>query len=250
MRRILLVSVALLVASCTQSGQSGSTTSTALPGVETSTSTTNTTAPPSTNSTTSTTEATSTTRVTHTTTTLPSFEDLADVEFPEDPQTVEELPAALTVRIDAPIPDPDLTLEGPQDVDRWLKEWLSWAASVQANPTDDVDVLSDGLLVGTEIIEEWQAAFAERVSRGERFLGYPFIPTEIVLTTFDEDFREGRLFTLVVNATSPYPGYTVNDVGSVVDILPAQDFSVPLELVLRPNGEGEWVVSNLAPVSD
>jgi len=201
-----------------------------------------TTSPPTTASTTTATPPT-------TTSTLPSFSDLADIIFPDDPQTVDDLPEALTARIGAPIPDPDLTLEGPEDMDRWLTEWLSWAASVQANPTDDADILSNGLLTGTEIIEEWQTALAGRVAQGERFLGFAFIPTEIVLTTFDDSFFEGKLFTLVVNASSPYPGYTVDEGGSIVEILPAQEFSVPLELTLRPNGGGEWVVSSLAPIS-
>jgi len=241
-KRFLFVIVALVAASCSQSSQPGSTTSAVPPVQETGTSTTTTTLSP-------TTSASTTTTPLATTSTLSSFADLADIVFPDDPQTVNDLPDALTARIGAPIPDPDLTLEGPEDVDRWLTEWLSWAASIQANPTDDADVLSDGLLAGTEIIEEWQAALAGRVAQGERFLGFAFIPTGIVLTTFDEDFREGKLFTLVVNASSPYPGYTVDEGGSVVDILPAQEFSVPLELTLRPNGGGEWVVSNLAPIS-
>lgn len=240
MKRTLLVAVALVVASCSQSDQPDPTTSVAPPPQETTTTTTSTTSPPTTSTATAPPVATIT---------LASFADLADIDFPDDPQTVDDLPEALTARIGAPIPDPDLTLEEPQDVDRWLAEWLGWAASLQANPTSDPEVLSDGLLAGTEIIEEWQAALAGRVAQGERFLGYPFIPTGIALTTFDDAFREGKVFTLVINASSPYPGYTVDESGAVVGILPAQDFSVPLELTLRPNGGGEWVVSNLAPIS-
>ena len=236
------MAVALVAVSCSQSGQPATTTSVAPPTQETAVSTTSTTTSPTISTTTTSTPPVATI-------TLGSFADLADIDFPDDPQTVDDLPEALTARIGAPIPDPDLTLEEPQDVDRWLAEWLGWAASVQANPTDDPEALSAGLLAGTEIIEEWHVALAGRIERGERFLGFAFIPTGIVLTTFDDDFRDGKLFTLVVDSSSPYPGYTVDESGAVVGVLPAQEFSVPLELTLRPNGGGEWVVSNLAPIS-
>jgi len=231
--------VLILVAAC--SPPQGASTSTPTTRITT-TSTTTSTLPAS-----STTEAPATTA---TPPTSPSYTDLGDVDFPQTPGNIDDLPQELTRLIGGPAPDPDLHLETPEDVERWLTEWLHWAAWVQANPEDGVEALDLGLLVGTEIVLQWQTALEGRATQGERFLGYPFIPTGIVLTTFDEDFAEGKIFTLVVQATSPYPGYTIGSDGQVVEVLAAQDFSTPLELTLRPNGGGEWVVSALAPVSN
>lgn len=243
MRRAALVAIALVVASCSGSGSTTTTTAAPPPTATT------TTQPPPTTTLPSTTSTTTTTAPPVTLGPLPLFTDLAAADFPDNPATVDDLPEPLTALIDAPIPDPDLTLTAEGDEERWLGEWLTWAAAVQANPADGAGALDLGLLPGTEIIEEWQAALAGRVDRGERFLGYPFIPTAVVLASYDDDFAEGKIFTLVVDASSPYPGYTIDADGTVVDVLAAQDFTVPLELTLRPDGGGEWLVSGLAPVT-
>lgn len=237
MKRVLVFG--MLAAACTQTPAA---TTTSAPSTTTN-------EPPSVVTSTTTTTSTTAPATTTTVTQLPAYTDLETVEFPQVPKTVEDLPSEIVRLIDAPVPDPDLTLTGPDDIERWLVQWLHWAAWVQANPEPGMDSLELGLLSDTEMIIQWRAALEGRVQRGERFLGYPFIPTEILLTTFDEDFTEGKVFTLVVTATNPHPGYTIDSRGTVIDVLAAQDFTVPLELTLRPDGGGEWVVSALTPLS-
>ena len=99
MRILLFVAVALAVASCTQSGDAPTTTA---PPAETTT-TTAPTAP--------TTSSSTTTSSLATTTTI----DPGEIDYPENPDTVDDLPEALTVHIGAPMPDPDLRISGPDD---------------------------------------------------------------------------------------------------------------------------------------
>ena len=178
---------------------------------------------------------------------LASLAELADIVFPDNPRSVADLPAVLTALIGAPVPDPDLTLNAPGDVERWLTEWLAWAATIAANPTTDPAILGLGVLAGTELSDQWRTAANRRAAAGQRLLGYPFIPTRVVLATFDQNYRDRKLLTVVIDTTN-HPVYLIDQDNLVVDIQPAPGHPAMIELTLRPNGENEWLPAALQPV--
>lgn len=58
--------------------------------------------------------------------------------------TIEsEVPSELLALIGAPMPEVDLTIDGPEDVERWISEFLRWEAWTYANPAEATPVLED-----------------------------------------------------------------------------------------------------------
>jgi hypothetical protein len=119
--------------------------------------------------------------------------------------------------IGAPEPNPDLLVEGPDDVQRWVHEWLGWFSWVQANPAEGVEALSHAVVPGSVFYEQTAASLKARRDEGTRLLGFAFVPVE-VSGTFDEFFERREVFRLVVVAADTIPGYVVDAAGSVIDV--------------------------------
>ncbi len=197
-------------------------------------------------STTAETTTTSTT-VTTTTPTTPTTvaEDPWSVDYPLAAETVDDLPTVLTDRIDAPEPDPLLSIEGPEDLDPWVDQWLGWFSWVNANPAAGLDALEHAVIPGSVFYEQTQTALEKRRDQGLRLLGFAFVPVE-VSGTFDEFFQRRELLRLVVVAADTIPRYIVDQNGTVVTIQEPLGGETTLRLLLRyREGEGEWVLENL-----
>ena len=194
-----------------------------------------------------TTSTDSTTTASATSTTHP--DDPWSADYPLDAETVDDLPSVLSDKIGAPEPDPDLTIEGPEDIDRWVNEWLGWFSWVNANPAEGVDALEHAVIPGGVFYEETHAALEARRDEGQRLLGFAFVPGE-VSATFDEFFERRELLRLVVVASDTIPRYIVDEARSVVTIHEPLGGETTIRLLLRyREGEGEWVLENLEVVS-
>lgn len=207
-------------------------------------------ATPATTQTTVATTTTAPTTTSTTTTTAPTMgsDDPWSVDYPLEADTIEDLPAVLADRVDAPEPDPVLVIDGPEDIDRWVDEWLGWFSWVNANPADGSDALEHAVIPGGVFYEQTQAALEERHDQGHRLLGFAFVPIE-VSATFDEFFERRELLRLVVVAGDTIPRYVVDEEGSVVSIQEPLGGETTLRLLLRyREGEGEWVLENLEVV--
>ncbi|MFP3881906.1 MAG: hypothetical protein ACLFRT_14240 [Actinomycetota bacterium] len=209
------------------------------------TTTTTTTAP-----TTTTTDPPMTTTFT-TTTTTPAIttntteDDPWTVDYPLEAGTVDDLPSVLTDTIGAEEPDPDLSIEGPDDIDRWVEEWLNWFSWVNANPEAGIEALEHGVIPTSAFYEETVAALESRQEEGNRLLGYAFVPHGVT-GTFDEFFERHELLRLVVVASDTIPRYVVDQDGSVVTIHEPLGGETDLLISLRlREGEQEWVLENI-----
>lgn len=225
MRRALLIAVALVAVSCTQS--SDPTTTTAQPPQTTSTT-------PAT--TTTTTSATTTTSVATTTTVREG-----EIVYPENPETVDDLPDALTVHIDAPIPEPDLSIAGPEDLDRWMTGWLDWLAWANANPAQGAEQLDVNMVPSSQQYEDMEAALTDRAEAGQRLLGGGFLPTNLT-GTFDDFFDDKTALRIVMIAAGP-PSYLIDSTGDVVSVFEGIDGEVSISALLRYEQErDEWLM--------
>ena len=157
MRKALLVVAVLTLMGCSQPSTPTSTTATPPPTARSSATTSTTTVSPTTTSTIT------------TTTTM----NLGEIDYPENPNTVDDLPDALTAYIGAPMPDPDLRIEGPQDSERWVAEWLNWMAWLSANPKEGVEAVDVGWLPEAPMAEQTRKGLAKQAAAGTRSLGVP-----------------------------------------------------------------------------
>lgn len=225
--RTIVAAVVFLLVACTPSADSSSTT-TQTP-VTSFVATTTTTTP--------TTASTSPTN----TTAAEGLPNLEGVTFPIDPQTVDDLPAFMTAPIDAPAPDPDLTVDGPEDAEKWIGEWVQWMAWVRANPEQSQESLDEGWLPETPMADDTLTGLNQSATNGLRVLGWPFFPIS-VSGTFDEFFENDQLLSVIVVADGRVPTYTIDSSGAIVEVRAAFETQSTLRLILRPNGEGEWRV--------
>jgi hypothetical protein len=181
-------------------------------------------------------------------TTTSVADDPWSVDYPLDAQTVDDLPSVLTGKIDAPEPDPDLTVKGPDDLESWVTEWLDWFSWVNANPAEGIGALEHAVVPAGTFYEETVAALQSRAEEGARLLGYAFVPNEVT-ATFDEFFERGELLRMVVVGADTIPRYVVDESGSVVEITEPLGGETTLHLSLRfREGEGEWVLENIEVV--
>ena len=225
MKKILIVVVAVVAASCTQSSDP---TTTATPPPQA----TSTPAPTSTTGTSSTTSST----VATTTTSNPG-----EIDYPENPGTVDDLPGALTIHIGAPMPDPDLWISGPDDLDRWMAGWLDWLAWANANPAQGAEQLDVNMVPASQQYEDIQAALIDRAEAEQRLLGGGFLPTRLS-GTFDEFFEDKTALRIVIVAGGP-PSYLVNDAGDVVSVSEGIDGELSISALLRYEKErDEWLM--------
>lgn len=235
---VLGLGMMLVAGACTSAADDPTTTEATPATTSTTVATTTTTSTTPTSSTTTTTSTTSTTQP----------DDPWSVEYPLEADTIEDLPAVLADRIDAPEPDPALAIEGADDVDRWVDEWLGWFSWVNANPGEGAEALDHAVIPGGVFYERTQAALEERHDQGRRLLGFAFVPVEVT-ATFDEFFERKELLRLVVVAADTVPRYVVDGDGSVVSIQEPLGGETTVRLLLRyREGEGEWVLETLEVV--
>lgn len=228
MRSLLLVVVLVLLVGCNESA-----------GPETTVSTTSAT------STTITLAVTTTTTAPTTTTSRPvtstSVPDLTLADYPANPETLEEIPEALVAYIGAPMPDPDLTISGPEDLDSWMSGWLDWLAWTHANPAEGSEQLEVNMVPGTDQFAELQAALVERAEAGNHLLGGGFLPVSLS-GTFDEFFEDKSALRVTIVAQSP-PSYLVDGDGDVVSVFDALEGEVTVSALLRYDAKrDEWLM--------
>ena len=225
-RRVLLLIALLTLAGCFQSSDPVSTT----------------TAPPQ--QTTDPTPSTSTTALPSTTTSLPVTTTTVhpgEVDYPENPDSVDDLPDALTVYIGARMPDPDLRISGPDDLDRWMAGWQDWLGWVYANPAQGAEQLGVNMVPGSEQFEDIRAALIGRAEAEQRLLGGGFLPASLS-GTFDQFFEDKTALRIVMIAGGP-PSYLVDDGGQVVSVFEGLDGEVSISALLRYDKErDEWLM--------
>jgi len=167
--------------------------------------------------------------------------DSGEIDYPENPDTVDDLPEALTTHIGAPMPDPDLSISGPDDLDRWMAGWLDWLAWTNANPAQGAEQLDVNMVPASQQYEDIRAALTDRAEAGQRLLGGGFAPTSLS-GTFDEFFEDKTALRIVMVAGGP-PSYLVNDAGAVVSVSEGIDGEVSISAILRYEMErNEWLM--------
>lgn len=216
----------------------------------TTTATAPTTMPPTATSSTNTTTTTTTVPLagSTTTTTTPTVTftwlDVEGVEFPTNPQTVDELPSFMAAYLNAPMPRPDLTIHGPEDAERWVAEWLDWMAWLGANPDEGKDVVEVGWLLTGPQGQATRTGLQQQAESGTRSLGVPFYPISIT-GTFDELFDNRQILNLFIEVEDRVPAYTIDANGRIIDVRQLSDEQPTLRLVLRPNEEDQWLVEQI-----
>ena len=164
-----------------------------------------------------------------------------EIDYPENPDSVDDLPDALTGYIDAPMPDPDLRISGPDDLDRWMAGWQDWLGWVYANPAQGAEQLDVNMVPGSEQYEGIRAALIDRAEAEQRLLGGGFLPTSLS-GTFDEFFEDKTALRIVMIAGGP-PSYLVDDTGQVVSVFAGLDGEVSISALLRYHKErNEWLM--------
>lgn len=240
-RLAIAAAIGLVVAACTAGSGDSTTTSssslvatttTTLPVTTTSVTETTTTPPP----------ATTTTAVPVDLAVFPYFEG---VEFPDDPATVADLPEFMQAWVGAPAPDPDLTIAGPDDVERWLGEWLNWMGWMYANPEAGLEVVEEGFAPASPLLEQTRSGFEAWAQEGTSSFGVPFFATNVT-SSFDlaEEFG---VITLFVRASGQIGREYTADVetGEITSVSEPFDATPLLQIVLRAldrEGEREWLV--------
>lgn len=210
--------------------------------------TTTTTVPTTTTTDRTTTTTFTTTTATSATTTNTAEDDPWTVVYPLEAETVDDLPTILTDKIGAPEPDPDLSIEGPDDAERWVDEWLNWFSWVNANPEAGIEALEHAVIPASTFYETTLAALESDIESGQRLLGFAFVPNG-VSGTFDEFFERGELLRLVVVASDTVPGYVVDEEGAVITVNEPLGGEATMRLILRYlEEEGEWILENLEVV--
>ncbi len=187
-----------------------------------------TTAPAVTTPATTTTMTSSTTAV-PTTTTSPST-----TTVPES-----EVPAELLALIGAPMPEVDLTIEGPEDVERWIEEFLRWEAWAAANPAKGLATLENvaaGHYLHTQEEGLPKMLDARVVSVGGGLL------VRRAEASFD-DAAVGIL-AVVFETTQASPIFTLDaDTLEVVQTLEPEGNWVVSDAILIQGREGRWLLS-------
>ncbi len=111
------------------------------------------------------------------------------------PLTVEGVPAEALALISAPMPEVDLTMESPEDFERWFREYEKWNAWLGANPTEDSGILEYALVpdslyhVGTRESQA-RVLIAGIVFVPERLPFLEVDKVEVASDLFDEGFLE------------------------------------------------------------
>ena len=152
-----------------------------------------------------------------------------------------DLPDALTAYIGALVPDPELTISGPDDLDGWMAGWLEWFAWINANPSEGAVQLDMNIIAGSDQFDQIRSALIDRSASDQRLLGGGFLPVSLS-GTFDEFFEDKTALRIVMIAGGP-PSYLVDDAGKVVSVFEGLDGEVTVSALLRYMRERDaWVM--------
>lgn len=139
------------------------------------------------------------------------------------------------------MPDPDLSITGPDDLERWMAGWLDWLAWVNANPAEGAEELNINMVPGSEQFEDIRTALLDRAAASQHLLGGGFIPTSLS-GTFDEFFDDKTALRIVMVAGGP-PSYLIDDAGEVISVFEGLDGEVTVSALLRYATErDEWIM--------
>ena len=225
---ILLVAVAVGFTACSHSSDP-TTTAAASPTQTTQTITT----------TTTTETSTTTSTVAPIATTAPV--NPRSIDYPDEADSLDDLPTALTAYIGAPTPEPDLSIAGPNDLDRWMAGWLNWLAWVNANPSQGAQQLGVNMIPGSQQFDDIRTALLERAEAQQHLLGGGFLPTSLT-GTFDEFFEDKIALRVVMIAGSP-PSYLASTSGEIVSVFEGLEGEVSVSALLRYQMErDEWLM--------
>lgn len=174
--------------------------------------------------------------------------DPLSIDYPEDPQTVEDLPQVLQDLIGAPMPEPNLLLESEEDFPRWLDEWIGWYTWLIANPTDDPDVLAVGFVPGTDEFEGQVEIARTQSEKGRRSVGWWLVVEDIEslprsAAMFDQRVAGAILFRGYVD----YPMFAIASDGAVLDARMIQ-MRATVELGVSNGQEEGWRVVSITSV--
>ena len=150
-----------------------------------------------------------------------------------------EVPAELLALIGAPMPEVDLTIEGPEDVERWLQEFLRWEEWSVANPIE-----------GAESIGQFASGFYLQAQSE----GLPrLIEAEVVsvgggleVRSTEPDFTDVEIgvISVVFETTQRDPIFTL--AAGSLEVLHVQKPSgvwVVSDAVLVQSQDGRWLLS-------
>lgn len=176
-----------------------------------------------------------------------SWTDLRNVNFPDQPESLSDLPEPFLRYIERQSPTPDLTIEAPEDLERWVNEWVDWMIWIGVHPDQGKDQVDVGWIPGTPDAEATQAGLAEQAEQGVQSFAVPFNPTSIT-GTFDEFFDSGQLLTVFIETEDTLPGYRINPNGEVDTREPTGE-RITVQLTLRPTQDHQWRVEQIQVIN-
>ena len=175
--------------------------------------------------------------VTTTTTTTTTVPGTTTTTMPVTTTTkASEVPAELLALIGAPMPEVDLTIEGPEDVERWIAEFLRWENWLVANP--EVEIGDVGL------VGEYGASLQEGRERAtER--GLRVLSGGLDIGLAEVRFGDAGLgyVRLVVDATRRRPSYLVEWDGKLVSVSEPDGTPLIADVLLELDAGGRWGIS-------
>ena len=167
-----------------------------------------------------TTAATTTTSSTTTTIVAPTTSP-STTTVPES-----EVPAELLALIGAPMPEVDLTIDGPEDVERWFADFFRWEDWIKANAGLTELDLAFGMA------GEYLAGMSEGVQRADE-AGLVVLGGGLDFDSVEAEFGDAAIGVIYLRVTTTLsePVFTVDP--------------STLELVNVRRPSGEWVASDV-----
>lgn len=159
------------------------------------------------------------------------------------PLTVEGVPAEALALIGAPMPEVDLTMESPEDFERWFREYEKWDAWLGANPTEDSDVLEYALVPDSPYYVSTRESQARVLEAGLVLVPemVPFVEIQRLQTAGDF-FGEGIMEATIWVMNSGSSWFIELETGLIVQELqasPSGEF-VAIVLRLKQDSDGIW----------
>ena len=152
--------------------------------------------------------------------------------------TIEsEVPAELLALIGAPMPEVDLTIEGSEDVERWLQEFLKWEEWTAANPEQGFETLTE--FAAGQYLEGRSQGLPRLLEAGVVSVGGGLLVRRADANL--DDVTVGVL-TIVFETTQAGPIYTLSaDNLTVVHVDEPSGSWVTVDAVLLMDEEGRWI---------
>ncbi len=174
-----------------------------------------------------------------TTTTAPpaTVPALRELDYPTDPNWLEDLPEPLIALAGAPAPSPNLAIDGPEDIDRWVAEVTNWAAWAQANPQDAQDHVDDVYKSGSPGARSELENLDWHIERLWFTLGWPYEPLDSGIEA--DDLADQRV-TIDVAAGKNFYTYKVDEFGAVEEVNEPAKFMFLVRYTATEMADGQW----------